>query len=95
VVNETYLNRAIQYWKDVDITTRTMFRTSGGDDDGGKHTSSFGVLLSAGLMIWQHRLLHPDDLSRIQAAFFTANGAIAIVLLAAGCIDIYLLLPSR
>ncbi len=49
-----------------------------------------GVVLSAALLVWQHRLLRPDDLSRIQMAFFTANGAIAILLLAAGCLDLYL-----
>jgi 4-hydroxybenzoate polyprenyltransferase len=54
-----------------------------------------GVLLSAGLLFWQHRLLRPDDLSRIQAAFFTANGTIAIVMFAAGAADLYLLPPLR
>ena len=41
-------------------------------------------------MLWQHRLLRPGDLSRIQAAFFTANGTIALVMLLAGGLDIYL-----
>lgn len=50
-----------------------------------------GVAVAAGLLVWQHRLLRPDDLSRIQMAFFTANGAIALGLLAAGCLDLYLL----
>lgn len=49
-----------------------------------------GVVLAAGLLIWQHRLLRPDDLSRIQAAFFTANGTLAVVMFAAGCVDLYL-----
>ncbi len=49
-----------------------------------------GVVLAAGLLIWQHRLLRPNDLSRIQAAFFTANGALAVVMFAAGCVDLYL-----
>lgn len=53
-----------------------------------------GVLLSAGLLFWQHRLLRPDDLSRIQAAFFTANGTIAIVMFAAGAADLYVFPPS-
>ncbi|MBP8302129.1 MAG: putative 4-hydroxybenzoate polyprenyltransferase [Planctomycetes bacterium] len=54
-----------------------------------------GVVLSAGLMVWQHRLLRPDDLSRIQTAFFTANGTIAIGMFAAGCIDLYLFALPR
>lgn len=49
-----------------------------------------GVVLAAGLLIWQHRLLRPNDLSRIQAAFFTANGSLAVVMFAAGCVDLYL-----
>lgn len=48
-----------------------------------------GVGIAAGLLVWQHRLLRPDDLSRIQMAFFTANGTIAVLLFAAGCIDLY------
>jgi len=48
-----------------------------------------GVALAAGLLIWQHRLLRPNDLSRIQAAFFTANGSLAVVMFAAGCVDLY------
>ncbi len=48
-----------------------------------------GVGLGAMLLIWQHRVLRPDDLSRIQAAFFTANGTIALVMLFAGSLDLY------
>jgi len=48
-----------------------------------------GVVLAAALLVWQHRLLRPHDLSRIHTAFFTANGAIAILMLVAGCTDIY------
>jgi 4-hydroxybenzoate polyprenyltransferase len=53
-----------------------------------------GVAVCAGLVVWQHRILAPQDLSRIQAAFFTANGTIALLLFAVGCVDIYLL-PTR
>lgn len=50
-----------------------------------------GVGLAVLLMVWQHALLRPRDLSRIQTAFFTANGTLAIVMFAAGCLDLYLL----
>ncbi|MBL9078876.1 MAG: UbiA family prenyltransferase [Planctomycetes bacterium] len=50
-----------------------------------------GVGLALSLMVWQHALLRPHDLSRIQTAFFTANGAIAVVMFVAGCLDLYLL----
>jgi 4-hydroxybenzoate polyprenyltransferase len=49
-----------------------------------------GVVVAAVLLVWQHRLLRPDDLSRIQTAFFTANGGVALGLFAAGCADLYL-----
>lgn len=54
-----------------------------------------GLLLGAGLLVWQHRLLRPTDLSRIQAAFFTANGAIAVVLFLTACLDLYVVAPLR
>jgi len=54
-----------------------------------------GVGLAVLLMVWQHALLRPRDLSRIQTAFFTANGTLAIVMFAAGCVDLYLLPGSR
>jgi 4-hydroxybenzoate polyprenyltransferase len=37
----------------------------------------------AGLLRWEHRLVKADDLSRVDAAFFTMNGIIAIGFLAA------------
>jgi 4-hydroxybenzoate polyprenyltransferase len=54
-----------------------------------------GLGLASALLVWQHRLVRPDDLSRLQAAFFTANGAIAILLFAAGCLDLYCFKPPR
>ncbi len=50
-----------------------------------------GTVLAAGLLVWQHRLVRHDDLSRIGVAFFTANGMISLALFAAGCFDVYLL----
>ena len=40
-----------------------------------------GVLVAAGLMVYEHSLLRPDDLSKMDVAFFNVNGYIAIVLL--------------
>lgn len=48
-----------------------------------------GIVAAAGLLVWQHRLLRPDDLSRIHMAFFTANGIIAVLLFAAGSLDLW------
>jgi len=38
-----------------------------------------GVAAVAGLLLYEHLLVGPDDLCRLNAAFFTVNGVIAIV----------------
>ena len=38
-----------------------------------------GVGLGAGIIAWEHQLVKPGDLSRLDAAFFTANGMVSIV----------------
>jgi 4-hydroxybenzoate polyprenyltransferase len=48
-----------------------------------------GTTAAAGMLLWQHRLLRGGDLRRIDAAFFTANGAIAVLMFAAGAVDLY------
>lgn len=37
-----------------------------------------GVLLVAGLLVYEHWLVRPDDLSRVNQAFFQVNGVISI-----------------
>ncbi len=39
-----------------------------------------GVLLVAGLLVYEHSLVAPDDLSRLDLAFFNVNGYIAVIL---------------
>ncbi len=41
----------------------------------------------AALLVWEHSLVRPDDLSRVNQAFFTANAAIGLLLLAAIAAD--------
>jgi 4-hydroxybenzoate polyprenyltransferase len=53
-----------------------------------------GCGIAAALLVWQHRLLAPRDLSRIDMAFFTANGTLAILMFAAGCLDLWFLRPA-
>jgi 4-hydroxybenzoate polyprenyltransferase len=40
-----------------------------------------GVVATAGLLLYQHRLVHADDLGRLNAAFFTTNAFVSIILL--------------
>jgi len=55
----------------------------------GLHYGYFAALLPIGaLLIYQHRIVRPDDLSRLNAAFFTANGAISLLLLVGACVDL-------
>ena len=38
-----------------------------------------GVLAVAGLLVYEHTLVRPGDLRRLDAAFFTVNGVISVV----------------
>jgi 4-hydroxybenzoate polyprenyltransferase len=46
-----------------------------------------GVGVGAGLIGWEHQLVKPGDLTRVNAAFFTANGIISIVVFVGALID--------
>ena len=52
--------------------------------------SLLGVLGIAAMLAWQHSLVSPSDLSRINAAFFTANGLISIGFLLVVAMDMAL-----
>jgi 4-hydroxybenzoate polyprenyltransferase len=40
-----------------------------------------GVVIVAGLLVYEHSLVHPDDLSKINKAFFNVNGIISLGLM--------------
>jgi 4-hydroxybenzoate polyprenyltransferase len=46
-----------------------------------------GIAVTGLLLAYEHRLVSPRDLSRVNAAFFTANGAISLLLLGAAMAD--------
>lgn len=48
------------------------------------------VALVAGLLLWEHRLVRPDDLRRVNLAFFTLNGVVSVVLGTAGILAVLL-----
>ncbi|MCA9115116.1 MAG: putative 4-hydroxybenzoate polyprenyltransferase [Planctomycetaceae bacterium] len=50
-----------------------------------------GIVVVAGLLIHEHRLVRPDDLSRVNLAFFHVNAIISIGLAVVGAIDLWLL----
>ena len=46
-----------------------------------------GVTLGAAIIAWEHRLVKPGDLSRLDAAFFGANGLVSIVVFLGALVD--------
>ncbi|REJ74429.1 MAG: 4-hydroxybenzoate octaprenyltransferase [Planctomycetota bacterium] len=49
-----------------------------------------GVALVSGLLLYEHWLVRPDDLTRVNIAFFNVNSVISIGLLLVGVADLYL-----
>ncbi|MBW3539681.1 MAG: putative 4-hydroxybenzoate polyprenyltransferase [Planctomycetes bacterium] len=49
-----------------------------------------GIVIVAALLAWEHALVRPDDLRRVNVAFFQINAVISLGLLAAGVADVLL-----
>jgi 4-hydroxybenzoate polyprenyltransferase len=47
-----------------------------------------GVAATAGLLVYEHSLVRPGDLRRLDAAFFTMNGVISVVFFAFVALDV-------
>ncbi len=47
-----------------------------------------GVAVTAGLLLYEHRLVRPGDLRRLDTAFFTMNGVISVVYFAFVALDV-------
>jgi 4-hydroxybenzoate polyprenyltransferase len=47
-----------------------------------------GLLGFAGLIVYEHSLVSPDDISRVNIAFFNVNGIISIGIFAVTLIDL-------
>lgn len=47
-----------------------------------------GIFVVTALLVYEHSLVKPQDLSRVDAAFFTMNGLIGIFFLLAVCVDV-------
>jgi 4-hydroxybenzoate polyprenyltransferase len=48
-----------------------------------------GIVAVTALLLYEHRLVRPDDLTRINIAFFQVNAVISIGLLLVGLLDLY------
>jgi len=53
-----------------------------------------GVAAVVGLLIYEHSLVKPNDLSRVNAAFFTMNGYVSVLFFLFWAADIFLLKPG-
>jgi 4-hydroxybenzoate polyprenyltransferase len=51
--------------------------------------AAFGIAAVAGLLAWEHRLVRSDDLSKIDAAFFTMNGYVSVIFFVFWAADIF------
>lgn len=49
-----------------------------------------GVGLVGAVLVWEHSILAPDDLSRMQQAFFVANAVVSVTLLVAVLLEVLL-----
>jgi 4-hydroxybenzoate polyprenyltransferase len=46
-----------------------------------------GVVVAAGILAYEHRLVRPGDLTRLDAAFFTMNGVMSLTVFAFALVD--------
>jgi 4-hydroxybenzoate polyprenyltransferase len=49
-----------------------------------------GVVIAAGILAYEHHLVKPDDLSRLNAAFFTMNGVMSVTVFGFALLDVLL-----
>ena len=47
-----------------------------------------GIVLAVAALVYQHAIVKPDDLSRVDAAFFNANGFVSVVLALCGIANV-------
>ncbi len=48
-----------------------------------------GVLVIASLLVWEHRLVRPDDLARVNMAFLNLNAIISVVYFVCTVLDLF------
>jgi 4-hydroxybenzoate polyprenyltransferase len=55
---------------------------------GGGWLFALGIVATAAALFYQHTIVRPGDLSRVNAAFFTVNGFVSIALAVCGIADV-------
>jgi len=54
------------------------------------HLALAGMIVVAALLVYEHAIVSPRDLSRMNAAFFTLNGIISVVFFVSIAADVLL-----
>ncbi|MFM7869984.1 MAG: 4-hydroxybenzoate octaprenyltransferase, partial [Planctomycetaceae bacterium] len=49
-----------------------------------------GIVLIGILLLYEHSLVRPDDLTRVNIAFFNVNAVISFGILLLGCLDVWI-----
>jgi 4-hydroxybenzoate polyprenyltransferase len=52
-----------------------------------------GLVVATVLLVYEHRLVNPSDLSKLNVAFFNMNGYIAMIVFLCTCLAIYVPWP--
>ena len=73
---------AIRIARALHVGTVAMLALVAAGATGARAWVAVGVALVAALLLWEHRLVKPGDLSKLDAAFFTMNGVISLVFFA-------------
>ncbi len=68
------------------ITGGTMIALAVAAQLGAPYLIGIGVVI--GLLIWEHAIVKPDDLSRLNVAFFNLNGYVSLVFFLGTLIDV-------
>jgi 4-hydroxybenzoate polyprenyltransferase len=48
-----------------------------------------GIVAISGLLLYEHWIVRPDDLNRVNVAFFNVNAIISFGILLLGCLDVW------
>ena len=49
-----------------------------------------GIVAVAALLAYEHWLVRPDDLTRVNMAFFNVNAVVSVGLFVVGAVDLYM-----
>lgn len=80
------MGNALTLTKAAHVASVALF-VAGGLMAGAGWPYHLGVAMAAGLLAYENAILSPDDLSRVDTAFFNVNGAVAVVVLLGAVAD--------